>query len=198
MNEDYLWDKTGEADPEVERLERALSNLRYRRPVTPLPLPASLPRPFRRNFSPALAIAATLVILLLAGGLWFALQRTKDSQWNPIASGPPPTTGPVDTTGGSVVKNVDEQLIPSPTPQSSPTTTTSTTSPHRINRSSPNQQQRLALASATSNAKRRQREQQIRGEEAKAQLIMALHIASDKLNTVQKKIQGNQGRGPIS
>jgi hypothetical protein len=31
------------------------------------------------------------------------------------------------------------------------------------------------------------------GEQAKAQLILALHIASDKLNTVQKKIQANPG-----
>jgi hypothetical protein len=31
------------------------------------------------------------------------------------------------------------------------------------------------------------------GEEAKAQLIMALHIASDKLSAVQKKIQNDPG-----
>jgi hypothetical protein len=31
------------------------------------------------------------------------------------------------------------------------------------------------------------------GEHAKAQLILALHIASDKLNMVQKKIQTNPG-----
>jgi hypothetical protein len=37
-----------------------------------------------------------------------------------------------------------------------------------------------------------------RGEEAKAQLIKALHIASDKLNAVQKKIQDNQEQRPIS
>jgi hypothetical protein len=32
-----------------------------------------------------------------------------------------------------------------------------------------------------------------RGESAKAQLILALHIASDKLNAVQKRIQVSPG-----
>jgi hypothetical protein len=30
MNEDYLWDRTGPPDPEIERLERTLTPLRYR------------------------------------------------------------------------------------------------------------------------------------------------------------------------
>src|SRR5262249_7008261 len=35
MNEDYLWDRSGPADPEVERLEKTLAPLRYR--MQPLP-----------------------------------------------------------------------------------------------------------------------------------------------------------------
>ena len=30
MSEDYLWDRTGPPDPDIERLERALAPLRYR------------------------------------------------------------------------------------------------------------------------------------------------------------------------
>ncbi len=30
MNEDYLWDRSGPPDPEIERLERTLAPLRYR------------------------------------------------------------------------------------------------------------------------------------------------------------------------
>ena len=30
MNDDYLWDRSGPPDPDVERLEQALAPLRYR------------------------------------------------------------------------------------------------------------------------------------------------------------------------
>jgi hypothetical protein len=35
MKEDYLWDKTGEPDPEIQQLEEILGTLRYQ----PLQLP---------------------------------------------------------------------------------------------------------------------------------------------------------------
>jgi ferric-dicitrate binding protein FerR (iron transport regulator) len=85
MNEDYLWDKSGEPDPEIEQLEKALGSLRFKRPQEPLPLPATTPRwSFRLSFSPALAAAAALLILLLAGGVWLSLRRSS-SPANPAA-----------------------------------------------------------------------------------------------------------------
>ena len=33
---DYLWDRTGPVDPEVERLEQTLGTLRYRPRATPV------------------------------------------------------------------------------------------------------------------------------------------------------------------
>jgi hypothetical protein len=72
MNEDYLWDKSGEPDPQIQQLEELLGTLRYQ------PRPLNLPR--RRNYLPALlAIAATVVIALLAGGLWLQLSKSTDS-----------------------------------------------------------------------------------------------------------------------
>jgi hypothetical protein len=70
---DYLWDKTGEADEEVERLEELLGTLRYK--ARPLQLPESLRVPAaRRKFRPQrqftwqrLAVAASLLLMLLAG-----------------------------------------------------------------------------------------------------------------------------------
>jgi hypothetical protein len=192
MNEDYLWDKSGESDPEIEQLERTLSSLRYKRPAQPLPLPANSRWPFRHSFSPALAIAAALVILVLAGGLWFTLHRTNKDERNAVAagkapevsqptqttSGPPPPVGPVNPTGESVAKKDDGQLLP----QSSP-------SPRRIVRRAPAEQRQLRARVQT--LKQPSRAEEIaRGEEAKAKLILALHIASDKLSAVQKKIQG--------
>ena len=67
MNDDYLWDKSGEPDPQIQQLEEILGTLRYQ------PKPLQLPR--QRNYRPWLAIAATLVIALLATGLWFNIQN---------------------------------------------------------------------------------------------------------------------------
>ncbi len=49
---DYLWDKSGKPDPEIEQLERALSPLRYQKPRRP------------RRFIPLLAAAAMLLIAI--------------------------------------------------------------------------------------------------------------------------------------
>ncbi|HSE19331.1 MAG TPA: hypothetical protein VLB46_19875 [Pyrinomonadaceae bacterium] len=65
MNDDYLWDKTGQPDPEIQKLEEILGTLRYQ------PRPLVLPR---RNYFPLLAIAASLLLALLAGGIWLRVR----------------------------------------------------------------------------------------------------------------------------
>jgi hypothetical protein len=74
---DYLWDKGGEADAEVARLEELLGAFAYER--RPLELPAEAepdpprarllpfaPRPRApRLFAPALAAAAVLLVVLV-------------------------------------------------------------------------------------------------------------------------------------
>ena len=65
MNDDYLWDKTGQPDPEIQQLEGILGTLRYQ------PRPLVLPR---RNYFPLLAIAASLLLALLAGGIWLRVR----------------------------------------------------------------------------------------------------------------------------
>jgi len=63
---DYLWDGTGPADPDVARLEAALSPLRYRAPLRNL----APRRPPRRRLAPVVAAAA-----LAAGvALWWGLR----------------------------------------------------------------------------------------------------------------------------
>jgi hypothetical protein len=66
MNDDYLWDRSGEPDSEIQRLEEILGTLRYQ------PKPRQLAP--RRNYVPLLAIAATVAIALLAGGLWLRVE----------------------------------------------------------------------------------------------------------------------------
>lgn len=74
MNDDYLWDRSGEPDPEIQQLEEILGTLRYQ--PKPLKLAPLAPR---RNYFPLLAIAATLAITLLASGLWLLLPREEAS-----------------------------------------------------------------------------------------------------------------------
>ena len=70
MNEDYLWDKTGEPDPEIERLEKLLGPLGHKSGPVPAAIarrPAIFPR--------LLAIAASLVVI--AGAVWIGWQRSR-------------------------------------------------------------------------------------------------------------------------
>ena len=71
MNEDYLWDKSGAPDPEIQELEEILGTLRYQ------PKPLRLAP--RRNYLALLAIAATVAVALLAGGLWLQTRSTEAS-----------------------------------------------------------------------------------------------------------------------
>ena len=66
MNDNYLWDRTGEPDAEVQQLEQLLGELRYQ--PSPFEVPAGLVIR-RRSFLP-LAIAAAVALLALALGLW--------------------------------------------------------------------------------------------------------------------------------
>src|SRR5262249_60396869 len=50
MSDDYLFDRSGVVDPEVERLETLLEEFRYRQPG--LRLPTTLPRPRRVRARP--------------------------------------------------------------------------------------------------------------------------------------------------
>ncbi len=201
MNEDYLWDKSGEPDPEIEQLEKTLGSLRFKRPAEPLPLPAS-PTPrwsFRLSYSPALAAAAALLILLLAGGVWLSLRRSSPKEGrDTVATG----TAPVEEKRA-------EPGVSGPRPPIWPENPGDPRAVIGENKSDTVQPDKVVprkhLPSRFSGARevtarRRElnvsprREQLAReGEQAKAQLIMALHIASDKLNTVQRKIQTNPG-----
>ncbi|MDT4898836.1 MAG: hypothetical protein QOH25_3913 [Acidobacteriota bacterium] len=199
MNEDYLWDKSGEPDPEIEQLENTLGRLRYKPPAEPLPLPAASRWSSRLSFSPALAIAATLLLLLLAGGLWLGLQRRSSS-----------TEGKQTlATGNAPEEKRNEQTVSDPRPPLGPTNLgderlavdgnkSDTVAPslavprNKLPRRFSGARQVVARYREVAPAPRR--EQIAReGAHAKAQLILALHIASDKLNTVQRKIQANPG-----
>jgi nucleoid-associated protein YgaU len=93
MKDDYLWDKSGEPDPQIQQLEEILGTLRYQ--PKPLNLPKELSRPQRRNYFPWLAIAATVLIALVTGSLWLQIQR-QDASIPSVALAQPaaPIPGP--------------------------------------------------------------------------------------------------------
>ena len=73
MKEDYLWNKTGSADPEIERLENALAVFRYVETEPPA-LPAKI-IPFERKtpgsfFRLAFAFAACAAFVIISLGVW--------------------------------------------------------------------------------------------------------------------------------
>jgi hypothetical protein len=72
MNDDYLWDKTGQPDPEIQQLEEILGTLRYQPKSLVIPDDVRIPR--RRNYIPLLAIAASILFAIVAGGIWLRVR----------------------------------------------------------------------------------------------------------------------------
>jgi hypothetical protein len=80
MNERYLWDRAGKADPEIQRLEEILSGFRHR-PSSLRAQSEVLPAPLLKWWRHWLAVAAA-VVLVVAGIFGFREKFTfKDSGW---------------------------------------------------------------------------------------------------------------------
>jgi len=90
-NSDYLWDGSGEPDPEIQRLESVLGKFAHRggRPVFPELVPAPpwwsalrIGWPMRLA---TVSAAAAAVALLVVAAVWFVIRRSKQTP-APIAS----------------------------------------------------------------------------------------------------------------
>ncbi len=80
MSDKYLWDKSGDPDPEVEGLEKLLGPFRHNRPAPEFPAAPRAPRRF--SFLPlpgvgtaTLAVAASVVLVVV--GSWYALRESR-------------------------------------------------------------------------------------------------------------------------
>ena len=150
MNEEYLWDKSGEPDPEVQQLEEILGTLRYR--PRPLEIPKQLGGERRRWYLPALAVAAAVALVIVATGLWLRIQKqqTKQAiQQDKKMDSPPHRTNSGNTLATNVrrVKNAPDAGLSA-------------------------KEREEALA-------------------AKQQLMIALRLASEKLNLAQRRTQNS-------
>ena len=163
MKDDYLWDKTGQPDPEIQKLEEILGTLRYQ--PRPLELPQEAPTARRRNYFPLLAIAASLLLALVAGGIWLRTRSHNVPERHQAQA--VPTSPKVD----------DEKSKPA------------TTQPETIRDKS-----KTAIAvnnrphnkSVSTTLTKREREEALL---AKEQLMLALRVTTEKLNLIHRKSQ---------
>ena len=169
MNDDYLWDKTGEPDPQIQKLEEILGTLRYE--PKPLQIPNELPRQ-RRNYFPWVAIAAGVLLAILAGGIWLST-RSRDDAPQRQAEVTPPTP----------VKEVTPSPIEQKTPErkNEPREEVATVHKHRPRSSTP------VLS-------KREREEAL---VAKEQVMLALRLTTEKLSLVHKKTQNTNPANQI-
>lgn len=160
MNDDYLWDKTGEPDPQIQELEEILGTLRYE--PKPLQIPNELPRPRqRRNYFPWVAIAAGVLLAILAGGIWLSTRSRGDAPQQRAEVTPP---APVKEVTPSVPKTPERK-------NESPEVVA--VHKHRPRPSAP------VLS-------KREREEALM---AKEQVMIALRLTTEKLSLVHRKTQ---------
>jgi hypothetical protein len=184
MKEDYLWDKTGEPDPEIQELEQLLGTLRYQ--PRPLEIPAGLEPGRKSTFLPRfprlLAIAATIAIMLLGAGLWFGLHRARTGQIAEVEN-KPGTTGNGPETVPPVLPKIP--FTPTPVP---PVVPDEKRIRQRVN---PGALSREVVAGHRPrlNTPKLTPQELEEAQAAKEQLMLALRVASSKLNFAQKKAQ---------
>jgi hypothetical protein len=179
MNDNYLWDRSGEPDPEIQKLEDILGTLRYQ--PRALEIPPNLQVGRRRNFFLPLTIAATIAFVAVVLGLWFSFNRRQ--------------------APASVANNnspVDQPTTPrSPDKQVQPDTQVQIAKVVKSPRQSGVQKQREAPRSLQARNQNSfnptvVRQPTLTPEELaeKEQVLVALRLVSIKLNLAQRRTQG--------
>jgi hypothetical protein len=184
MEDNYLWDRSGEADPEIQELEEILGPLRYQ--PRPLEIPRNLQLGRRRSFFPAMAIAAAIALCAVLLGLWFSFNRRQPAasvannslHIEQPATATPPSLKPDTQAEEATVANHSKQID---------------TQKHREARHD-------FLARNQSRATRTViRQPGLTPEEMteKEQVLVALRLVSYKLTVAQRKTQGVPQLNPI-
>ena len=180
MNDNYLWDRSGEPDAETQELEEILGTLKYR--PQPLRIPHNLRVAQRRSFFPAMAIAAALALFAIALGLWFSFNRRH-------------ATPLVEARHDS---NIAREASVPQQPKAEPDTQTSQ-APFAKTSKSTNSQRRhressrdLVAGNKTRGPSIEARQPKLTPEELaeKQHVLVALRLVSAKLNLAQRKTQG--------
>jgi hypothetical protein len=155
MKDDYLWDKSGEPDPEVQKLEAILGTLRYQ------PKPLELPVARRRNYLALLAIAASLLLALVAGGVWLRVRSQR---------APQPQQARVVPTPARIEEKQPEPITPQTDVRKDVVAVNNKPRHKRVAPALSKQEREEALV-------------------AKEQLMIALRLTTEKLSLVHRKTQ---------
>jgi hypothetical protein len=204
---DYLWDKTGEPDPEIQQLEEILGTLRYQ--PRPLEIPANQQtesRPglfsgFAPRVAPRLAIAATIAIVLLGLGLWLGLQRLQRGQ-PPAVAEAPNKSAPASNPGSTGLPTPNEEKTSNGVATLPPSQQKQSDGPRRHRVNSPvlaenNNRIRNQARQGVVNSSQLAVNELQEGKAAKDQLMLALRVASTKLSFAQKKTQNTIPRDEV-
>jgi len=180
MNDDYLWDRTGEPDKEIQELEEVLGALRYQPKALRIP-----EEQLRSRWSvPKMAIAAVLATILVGASSWLIFSKRSA------------------TGDHKSVATVPAEKVLNTQPENSVTPTKDPIAEPRISRlDTPNKRRAVGMQKMMVAGNKRARRSESTGSEltgkdladaraAKEQLLLALRVASAKLSVAQKKAQG--------
>jgi hypothetical protein len=198
---DYLWDKSGEVDPEVERLEGMLGRLRHHPGRFAPPAievePGAAPREARaggpRLLRPAALVAAALALVAIAG-LLLVLRDAGQSETQTVAADAAPAAGPTQTSSPTSRLEPEPVVASAGSRHAAPSVV-----PVKLRAADPAQSGRSerrrfrpatkARAEASAPAAV-ERDGMVRAEvsrlEAKERLLYALRLASVKLEEVRR------------
>ncbi len=172
MNDNYLWDRTGEPDAEVQELEELLGSLRYQ--PRPLEIPATITIRRKRPFIP-LAIAAAIALLVIGAGLWFKFANSNPGQMEQAKRDSQPAVAPSQE--------------PQPPPEyvaikpESQVETPNATKHRKVNQTVIAYRPRRSIQTSAPALTEEELAQ-------KEQVLVALRLVSAKLNFAQRKAQG--------
>jgi hypothetical protein len=122
FDDDYLWDGTGEADPDVERLEGLLGRYRTTRPAPELPAAAPVAPVVELSWwmrRRVVIVAAAAAVIILALALAVTV-NVRDVPKQPIADktpvAPQPTAPPLEETAPAPPEVASTKDTPAPRP----------------------------------------------------------------------------------
>lgn len=193
MNDDYLWDRTGEPDPELQQLEEVLGTLRYQ--LRPLAVPAQIQGGRKQSHFSHFAIAAAIALMLLGGGWWLLLTSRQATDSARVRPTPTANADPGPLASGKALNGSDQpirSIEDDDRAQARPRQVTQTVLAGNVQhpngaapRGTPHSRSRPQGVKSEAITKER-----TEAEAAKEQLLLALRVASAKLSLAQKRTQG--------
>ncbi len=209
---DYLWDKSGDADPEIQQLEDLLGTLRYQQRPLSLPSEAETRKPASTRFAyrrPAFAAVAAALLLMLLAGLWLAARRhalqmndassvaqttnTAQGATEKLESTPPIASAAQKSETNKILNAQVSDVLPKATSQARlaggapPLGRPKAVRPDRAVREAKQESTQVAVAVAPRESRPALTFITAEQQKAKEQLMLALRLASMKLNIAQRR-----------